>query len=81
MRHALTVQLNSIGTGCVTYGGIHCIKGVLSVNEAGHTALLLNFCNRMHRQRGLAAALWPKYLQPSTCRNTQGLGREVDCNK
>jgi cytochrome c556 len=48
---------------CASHLGIHSIKRVLSVNEASQAALLLHFCNGVHRQRGLAAALWTKDLQ------------------
>jgi hypothetical protein len=56
-----------------TYRGIHGIKGVLSINEAGHTALLLHFGDGMHCQRSFAAALRAKDLSSSSS-SSAGLG-------
>lgn len=59
-----------------THLGVDGIEGVLSVDEGCGAALALHFCNSMHRQRRLAAALWTKHLHTSNKECSQATWRQ-----
>ena len=53
----------------VSHPRVDGIEGVLSVYERRSAALPLDLCNRVHRERRLAAALRPEHLpqRPHPC--------------